>query len=539
MTINGHRGKCLGSHGRTNLQGAPKILGADVELSNFILGMSDSRGTGGTASRLLLGAMHGISSGTVSTARDTDWGRKYLPANGGCAYIDSDHLEVALSETASAFDHVAYWRAMLAEVRAATQRVNAALPPGQRLHVLANCSDGQGNSYGSHVNVLLTRAAWDSIFCRRAHYLAYLAAFQISSIVITGQGKVGAERRRPEVDFQLSQRADFIETLVSLDTMVHRGVVNSRDEPLCGMAGRAGAPPLARLHVIFFDSTLCQVATLLRVGMLQMVVAMIEAGFVNPNLALDDPLDALDSFSRDPNLETRAKLVNDGWRSAVELQCDFLEEARRFAASGGFEGIVPEAERILALWEDTVGKLETRDFDTLSRRLDWVLKRRLLQSVLDRRSELTWQSPALRYLDQLYASLDESDGLFWAVERCGQVDRMVDEDAVERARREPPSDTRAWTRAHLLRLAGEDHVDQVDWDHVRFLTPTGRWPYTRSRIVHLPVPFEDTRAENERFFRDRAPLSVVLEALQASDEADGSATPTTAQNFWAIHIGED
>ena len=539
MTANGQRADWHHSTGRAHRPGVPKVIGADVELSNFILGISEPAGTGATASRWLLAAVPGISSGSIATTYAIDWGRKYLPEDGSCVYVDSDHLEVALSETFSAFDHVARWRAMLAVVRTALRRVNDELPPGRRLQVLANCSDGQGNSYGSHVNVLLTREAWDNIFCRRAHFLAYLAAFQISSIVITGQGKVGAERGRPDVDFQLSQRADFIETLVSLDTMVNRGVVNSRDEPLCGMASHSGDPSLARLHVIFFDSTLCQVATLLRVGMLQMIVAMLEAGWVNADLALDDPLDALERYSRDPGLRARARLVNGASWTAVELQCGFLDEAKRFEARGGFDGIVPEARGLIALWEDSLIRLRTRDFDALGRRLDWVLKRRLLQGVLDRRPDLTWQSPALKHLDQLYSSIEESDGLFWPVEQAGQVDTVVDEAAVERSRHEPTPDTRAWTRAHLLRLAGQQRVEEVDWDRVRFRIPTGRWPNTRSRTVHMPLPFGDTRADNERHFADGAPLVAVLEALQASDEPYAADPAAIVPAFWTIRIGED
>ena len=159
--------------------------------------------------------------------------------------------------------------------------------------------------------------------------------------MLTGQGKVGAERGRPDADYQFSQRADFFETLVSLDTMGARGIVNSRDEPLCGIGRHAVDPPLARLHVIFFDSTLCQVATVLRAGTLQMVVAMIEAGFVNPNLALDDPLEALQAFSRSPGLTAQARLVNGLQRRAVDLQWGFLTEATRFAARGGFTAWCP------------------------------------------------------------------------------------------------------------------------------------------------------------------------------------------------------
>ncbi len=530
----------------------PKILGADVELSNFILGMADPDGTGRLASRRLLAAIRGVSSGVIATAQAIDWGRKYLTTNGACAYIDSDHLEIAVSETRSAFDHVAHWRAMLRVAREAMDDVNADLPPGCRLQVLANNSDGQGNSYGSHVSVLLSRDAWDTIFCRRAHYLAYLAAFQISSIVLTGQGKVGAERDKGAVDYQISQRADFFETLVSLDTMNFRGIVNSRDEPLCGLGRNAHDPPLARLHSIFFDSTLCQVATVLRAGMLQMVTAMIEAGFVNANLALDDPLSALHAFTRSPELTAEASLVNGLRRRAVDLQWGFLAEATRFASRGGFEGVVPDTPRLLELWESTLTLLDARDFDALSRRLDWVLKRRLLQGLLDRHPDLGWQSPALRQLDQLYASLDLRDGPFWGLEDEGHVQRVIDASDIARAYAQPPDDTRAWTRAHLLRAASDRadllgaataaRVDLVDWDRVRLSLPAARPPWYRSRTAHLPVPFGHTRADNERHFaQEGIPLGVLLDELDATHDSVVAvvASPVYTPHTWITHTGDD
>jgi proteasome accessory factor A len=280
----------------------PKIVGADVELSNFILGLSREKGTGDLASQLLLDAIDGIDSGMQGAAQPLDWGRKFLTSNGSCCYLDSQHLEIALPETFSAYDHVACWRAMLNLVRSARRRVSAQLPDGCRLQVLVNCSDGLGNSYGSHLNVLVTRRCWDEIVSAKPHYLAWLAAFQISSIVYTGQGKVGSECGARPADFQLSQRADFMKTLVSLDTMVNRGVINSRNEPHCGSQRAAEEPDLARLHVIFFDSTLCQVASLLRVGTMQMMAAMLEAGDVDARLALDDPLGRTGRWSRDVRL---------------------------------------------------------------------------------------------------------------------------------------------------------------------------------------------------------------------------------------------
>ena len=502
----------------------PKVVGADVELSNFILGVQLERGTGAIASRRLLAQIVGIDSGTATGAPALDWGRKYLPTNGGCFYIDSDHLELALPETLSAFDHLAYWRAMVHEAREARRRANADLPDGYTLQVLANCSDGLGNSYGSHLNILVTRPCWDDIVSNKPHYLAYLAAFQISSIVYTGQGKVGSERGRRHTHFQLSQRADFMRTLSHIDTMGMRGVINTRDESHCGSRLSATERALARLHVIFFDSTLCQVATVLRVGTMQMIAAMIEAGDVDARLALDAPLEALDAWTQDPSLAATATRIDGSTRTAVELQLEFLAAAQRFADRGGFIGIVPEWQRLLALWETTLLLLEARDFDAASRRLDWVAKYRLLDAVRGRH-HLNWDAPTIKQLDQLYADIDDADGIFWALERDGQVERLVTDEAIVRATSEPPDDTRAWTRAHLLRLAGDERIERVAWDRVDVRTALPHFRFWRVRPVHLPLPYHATRSDNERLFVDGVSLESVVDHLR-SDAAAVDVLPT-------------
>ena len=77
----------------------PKLCGADIELGNFISGDEAGGGTGARASRLLLRQVHGFPTGARQdysvTYEDQDWGRKYLKENGGCIYIDLDHLELA------------------------------------------------------------------------------------------------------------------------------------------------------------------------------------------------------------------------------------------------------------------------------------------------------------------------------------------------------------------------------------------------------------------------------------------------------------
>jgi len=489
----------------------PKLCGGDIELSNSVLGLERYGGTGREASRALLREIVGLPDqptgyrgsgdaigqrssnrwGSWESGRYTtpshdprDWGRRFLATNGGCIYIDLDHLELCLPEVHSAFDHVAAWHAMLRIARDAMVAANAKLPRGQKLQVMANNSDGLGHAFGSHLDFLITRNAWDGIFERKLHHLLFLAAYQVSSIIFTGQGKVGSENGRDEVEFQLTQRGDFFETLVGPQTTFRRPIVNSRDEPLCGprsrslpvrterLGGSEAAPAtsrmdpaeMARLHVIFYDSGLCHVASLLKVGVLQIVLAMIEADSVDSSLILDEPLRALHDWGHDPELKTRAKLSSGMEVTAVELQMMMLAAAQHFADGGGCDGVVPRAAEILELWGETLEKLKAGGGDSLADSIDWVLKRAILQRAIDRYPHLDWRSPEIKHLDHLYSSLDLDDGLYWAYERDGALEQLVSDAQIERFVQEPPGDTRAFARAMLLRHAAPGTVDDVDWD---------------------------------------------------------------------------
>jgi len=493
----------------------PKLLGADVELGNFVEGGGGVRERGGDrAAWLLLREIDGVPSvafrawhvtcesgdgrGARYRARvawDDDEGdnpqdraRRFLPGNGGCAYIDLGHLEICTPEVRSALDFVAAHHANLALARAACRAANARLPAGQRVVALANNSDGHDNSWGGHLSTLLSREAYDRVFGDVYPDLLYLAAFQVSSIVFTGQGKVGAENGRPATPYQLTQRGDFFECLVGHQTTHHRPIVNARDEDLCG--GYAGKEDLARLHVIFFDTTLAHVATYLKAGATQIVVAMIEAGAVSPRLILERPIEALTAWGHDPTLGARARLADGREVTAVEHQRLVLADARRFADAGRAD-LIPGAETILALWEDTLERLAGRDLDTLARRLDWVMKLCLLERFLARHRHLTWESPEVKRLDLLFASLDPDEGLYWGLEAAGAVDLLVGAEDIERLRREPPADTRAWSRAMLLRTLGGE-ATHVDWDEVRL---GGAGDGTRAATLRLHDPTRFTRDE--------------------------------------------
>lgn len=546
----------------------PKLCGSDIELGNFIDGIDRVGGTCYEASRAVLAEIRGLPANgnssyayeyasrasyadnpdndsgrgvpggcsyfgthggsrstvyesSVSTHDPMDIGRRFLASNGGCAYIDLGHVELCTPEVVSAFDHVASWHAMLRIAREALNEANRGRPSDQPIKILVNNSDGIGNSYGSHLSFLLRRRTWDNIFYRKAHYLQFLASFQVSSILLTGQGKVGAENGRSRVPYQISQRADFLERLAAVQTQYHRGITNSRQEALCGRSRGDNPQDPARLHCIFFDSALAHGSALFRVGLMQLVLTLIELGLVNSRLILDDPVDAVLAYSHDSTLKAHAELISGERFTALELQSAYLDDVKRYADRGLFEGIVPGAREIVALWEDSLVKLAKRDWMGLAPRLDWVMKLMAIERALDERPQLDWDSPEIKVVDQMYSSLD--DGLYWVYEGNGFAEQLVSGERIAHFTANPPEDTRAWARAMLLRRVEPEDVINVDWDSITLRLP-GRSYWPRYRRVELPDPLGLSRAEVQPIFEHSKDLESVLEAVQAQSKCSAPAT---------------
>ncbi|MDE2127760.1 MAG: proteasome accessory factor PafA2 family protein [Armatimonadetes bacterium] len=502
-----------------DVQLLPKIVGADVELANTMLNANGWPQWPHNACRLVIKHVCGTRSVAAGYASDShyDHGRVWLQ-NGGCIYIDCDHLEVCTPETRSALDFTAAIHAMYRIADTARARAQAVAPSGCRLELQANTSDGLGTSWGAHLNVLLSAAAWDRLFDRRLDCLLWLASYQASSVLFTGQGKA-ASWFDADVTYQISQRAEFTTTLIGQQTTFARPLVNSRRETLAGEASAA-----ARLHCISFDSTMCQTATYLKAGVQQLIVAMIEAE-VAPEVGclLRDPVRAFQAYSDDPELRQTAELIGGQHVRAVELQVAFLEAAEGFVRSGRCGDAVPGADRILGVWRWVLEQLSARRLRELEPHLDWLLKRRMLCHALEADHSLTWRSPAIELLDRRYADLNADVGLYFACEANGLTHNIVTEEQIERFVAYPPVDTRASVRAGILaRIPSHVTVNFVDWHQISL----GQLADVRYRIG-MPEP-ADPAAPN-----GRATLAEFVRDCAASGSASVSvgqapaATPCT------------
>ena len=341
----------------------------------------------------------------VAAAYDRDqasYGYGYAPhslmlPNGARFYIDHAHPEYSTAEASTARGVVAADKAGEIIVERCCQRANASgrLPSGQEITVYKNNSDHKGASYGCHENYLLTAPAFEALLERKLHRtLMVLVPFLVTRTLLCGAGKVGAENSAPPAGFQLAQRADFFETVIGLQTTHRRPLINTRDEP------HADARRFRRLHVIVGDANMAEYSTYLKVGTTQLVLLMLEEDAIRLDLTLEDPVAAVQAVSRDLTLRQPLALERGGTASAIEIQREYLRLAQQYLDERGG----PEALREVAqTWEETLDKLAD-DWRLLSARLDWAIKRNLLERYLQSQQcdwELVaqWQMPIEITLD--------------------------------------------------------------------------------------------------------------------------------------------
>jgi proteasome accessory factor A len=375
--------------------------------------------------------------------------------NGARYYVDHAHPEYSSPECSDPLQLVRYDRAgeqvLIESMQAATRN----LPAGQEIVVYKNNSDGKGNSYGCHENYLMDRSVPFAQVVK--HVLPHFVTRQI----YTGAGKVGCEATgtpSDDIGFQITSRADFFEEEVGLETTLKRPIVNTRDEP------HADAGKYRRLHVIVGDANMSEVQTFLKVGVTGLVLCMIEDGWLGAReLTPAAPVHALRQVSYDIDLVKPIELVDGSTMTALEIQWEYLDQARKWADEHDLALIGSEevGQDVLRRWEQVLTALEV-DPISLADQLDWVAKRKLLEAYRTR-DDLAWSHPKLAQLDLVYHDLRPGKAL---APKLG-LQRLVTEDDVHAAITEPPPTTRAWFRGMCLsRFPGE--IAAANWDSMVF-----------------------------------------------------------------------
>lgn len=373
--------------------------------------------------------------------------------NGARFYVDHAHPEYSAPETVGAKRAVLYDVAGDVVARTAAHRL-AQEPGAPELLLYKNNTDNKSVSYGAHENYLVPRSVpFDDL-------VAGLLPFFATRQVICGAGRVGIGQRGQGSGFQISQRADFFEEQVGLETTVRRPIINTRDEP------HAHFDSWRRLHVIIGDANMSEYSAWLRVGTTALVLDLIESGWA-PQIRLTDPVQALKDISHDTGLRQQVG-TDRGPMTALEIQQQYLQAAAARARAAGPPGpphAAPDAEtaEVIEAWDQLLTDLAENPA-LAADRVDWVAKLQLLESYR-RRDSLDWDSPTLGMIDLQYHDLRPEKGLYYKLVRAGRMRRLFTDEQVAWAAEHPPEETRAWLRGQLVSQHAE-LVAGASWDQV-------------------------------------------------------------------------
>ncbi|HLM28749.1 MAG TPA: proteasome accessory factor PafA2 family protein, partial [Acidimicrobiales bacterium] len=231
--------------------------------------------------------------------------------------------------------------------------------------------------------------------------------------------------------------------------------------------------------------------------------SMIEDEFLPRDLTLATPVAALRKVSYDLSLRQPLDLADGTSMTAVEMQWEYLDRAKKYAEEHGLECIgSPDAGvEVLRLWEQVLTGLEV-DPSTVSAQVDWAAKHRLVSAYRERH-DLRWDDARLAAMDLQYHDLRPDRCL---AARVG-LERLTSDAEVQRAVSEPPCDTRAYFRGTCLQRWAPQIV-AANWDSMVF--DVGGDPLRR---VPMMDPTRGTEAHVGKLMAESSSVAELLDRL--------------------------
>ncbi|OLO65465.1 proteasome accessory factor PafA2 [Actinomyces oris] len=369
--------------------------------------------------------------------------------NGARFYVDHAHPEYSSPEVLTPRDALIWDRAgEVVARRAMTALGEGSVDAPAQIVLYKNNVDGKGAAYGSHENYLVRR---DVPFEALAEVLA---PFLVTRPVLVGSGRVGIGQRSERPGFQISQRADYVESEIGLQTTFNRPIINTRDEPHADARWR-------RLHVINGDANRFDVPIYLKIATTDLLLWFLEQAYTEGSdrftetltrlrrlTIIGDPVEEHWALSHDPTLSHELR-TQSGSMTALAIQRAFLD-----AISPAVTRVEnAQAHRALALWRQVLDALEQWRHDgagPAAQMVEWVAKYELCEG-LRRRSGTGWDDPRLAALDIQWADLRPGRSVVDRLDAAGRIHRLVSEAEIQRAADTPPEGTRAAIRGTAIR----------------------------------------------------------------------------------------
>jgi proteasome accessory factor A len=234
-----------------------------------------------------------------------------------------------------------------------------------------------------------------------------------------------------------------------------------------------------RMQVLFSDSSMSRLATVLKLGTTDLILRMAEAGRPLPDMTPRAVREAIAIVSGDASLKAAIPLADGRRMTAIEIERVYLEEARKHFAhdAGG------ETGEILDKWAYVLDALE-EDPHLLYKDADWVAKRDLVAEAL--RPEGGWRSlrsgggaataavepvSVAQKVDARYHEIG-ARGYWKILEDAGQARAYFTDEELEKATREPASSPTARQRGEAVRQHFAGARDgRVSWTHLWLKNP--------------------------------------------------------------------
>ena len=386
------------------------------------------------------------------------WGRSsnvFLP-NGGRLYLDvGSHPEYATAECDNlsdlimqdqAGDRIVEELAVSAEIRLNAEGING------QIHLFKNNMDAAGNSYGCHENFSVSRKK------NFEEVTESIIPFLITRQIFCGAGKWMSSSKG--ANFQISQRAEHMWESVSSATTRSRPIINTRDEP------HADPDEYRRLHIIVGDSNMSETTTILKVATTELMLRAAELGLLIDKFKIENPIKAIREISSDLKFGNSFRLASGREITALQMQKEMYQIV---LSMPGLDEILerPFYKYALDLWKRSLEALESGDFTQVDMEIDWMIKRKFMNSYKDKH-QLNDNDSRMIMLDISYHNIRKDRGIFYILENSGMAKTLVSSNDVNNAMENPPLSTRAALRGRFIKVAQEKKRDfTVDWVNLK------------------------------------------------------------------------
>ena len=395
--------------------------------------------------------------------------------NGARFYVDHAHPEFSSPEVLNPID-IAKWDLAGERIMSMACQLDAIENPEDKIRIFKNNVDNKGSSYGTHENYQVKRSIDFS------QIVLGLTPHFVSRQIYCGAGRIGIGQHSEVNGYQISQRADYIEAHVGLETTMRRPIINTRDEP------HADPKMSRRLHVIVGDANMSDFSNVLKVGSTSLIISMIEDNFVDfSEVSLINPVDEIKLISQDLEMKQTYTVKNGKKLTAINIQEWYLEKSKSYLSKIGYDDY---SRQVVEFWEQTLTGLKT-DKWILADRIDWIAKLSLINKYREKQN-LKFDDALIKSLDFKYSEITSNDGLAQILRSKNILKKIVFEDEIVEAISQPPTETRAWFRGKVVAKFSKS-IAAASWDSL-ILDLDKNEPLLR---ISTPDPRKGTKATSD------------------------------------------